>query len=67
MYIAPTFTPPIAPETRAPASMGMMSPSLERPIRRLKNNSTCLGLPTVKKPAFSRKKGRFSGKKMLPG
>jgi hypothetical protein len=35
------------------------------PIRRLKNSSTDCGVPTAKVPAFSRKNGRFSGKKRL--
>ena len=30
-------------------------------MRRLKKRSTSPGVPTVKKPAFSRKNGRFSG------
>ena len=34
-------------------------------MRRLKNSSTSPGLPTVNSPAFSRKKGRFSGKNRL--
>ena len=32
------------------------------PIRRVKNRSTAWGVPAEKMPAFSRKKGRFSGK-----
>jgi hypothetical protein len=32
------------------------------PMRREKNSSTDWGVPTEKVPAFSRKKGRFSGK-----
>jgi hypothetical protein len=42
--------------------IGIASPLSPMPMRRLKNRSTSPGLPTLKKPAFSRKNGRFSGK-----
>ena len=42
--------------------IGIAWPERPSPMRRLKKRSTSPGLPTEKKPAFSRKKGRFSGK-----
>ena len=62
----PTFHSPIFPDARPPPMIGMASPALFNPIRRLKNRSTSPGLPTEKKPAFSRKNGRFADLVDLP-
>ena len=61
------------PDSRAPAVIGIGVPASLIPIRRLKKSSVCprfvpLAGPTlftVNAPAFSRKKGRFSGKNRL--
>ena len=74
MFSSPTVTvSETLPDNRAPPTMGMARPSGAMPMRRLKNSSVWLGslkaapplLATVKAPAFSRKKGRFSGKNRL--
>jgi hypothetical protein len=65
MSSRPTFHAPTLPETRPPPRIGMGRPVGEMPIARLKKRSTSPGLPTAKKPAFSRKNGRFSGKNRL--
>ena len=69
MWKAPTSVRPSLPVMRAPPTMGMISPSSESPIRRLKNRKVSGGSngrlvsPTWKSPAFSRKNSRCSGKK----
>ena len=45
------------------ADDGHGAPNESMPIRRVKNSSTACGVPAEKVPAFSRKNGRFSGKK----
>jgi hypothetical protein len=62
MSMSPTFHPRTFPEMRAPATIGICSPVLAMPMRREKKRSTSPLFPAVKRPAFSRKKGRFSGK-----
>src|SRR6266446_8142291 len=42
--------------------MGTGCPRVSMPMRRVKKRSTACGVPAEKMPAFSRKKGRFSGK-----
>ena len=61
MFSRPTFSPASLPERRAPPRIGTTSPAGPIPMRRLKKRSTSPGVPSVKKPAFSRKNGRFSG------
>jgi hypothetical protein len=43
--------------------MGTGLPRVSMPMRRVKKRSTACGVPAEKTPAFSRKNGRFSGKK----
>jgi hypothetical protein len=43
--------------------MGTGLPRVSMPMRRVKKRSTACGVPAENTPAFSRKKGRFSGKK----
>ena len=63
MFRNPTFVSlPTLPDNRPPPTIGICSPAAPRPIRRLKNTSTAPDCPTENRPAFSRKKGRFSGK-----
>ena len=57
----PTLKPPSLPDRRAPPAIGTTSPDGPIPIRREKKRSTSPGEPSVNSPAFSRKKGRFSG------
>ena len=68
IWKAPISVAPSLPVTRAPPRIGRMSPSEDRPMRRLKNSAVSRGSngrvrsPTSKSPAFSRKNSRFSGK-----
>ena len=63
---------PALPARRPPPTIGIGWPESERPMRRLKKRSVSTvvevkvpPVPILKKPAFSRKKSRFSGKKRL--
>ena len=63
MFRNPTFVLlPTLPDRRPPPTIGICSPRSPSPMRRLKNTSTAPDCPTENRPAFSRKKGRFSGK-----
>ena len=61
----PTFVFLILPDNLEPPIIGTISPSLPIPILLLKKRSTSPGLPTENCPAFSKKKGLFSGKNKL--
>ena len=66
----PTFMPEKVPVSRPPPIIGTGTPSGPTPIRRLKNISISGPKnpppdPTEKRPAFSRKNARFSGKNKL--
>src|SRR5213592_578928 len=60
---APTVKSPTRPVTRPPPRIETGWPRVSMPMRRVKNRSTACGVPAEKMPAFSRKNGRFSGKK----
>ena len=71
MFRNPTVIESVTlPDIRAPPMIGICAPSW-MPMRRLKNSSVCPRFrpldwfATEKAPAFSRKNGRFSGKKRL--
>jgi hypothetical protein len=64
MFSNPMLTGPARPDSRAPAMMGISSPSGDANAA-AENTSASLGLPTAKRPAFSRKNGRFSRKEQV--
>jgi hypothetical protein len=59
----PTSVRPTRPESRVPQRMGTWRPPGATPMRREWNIWAEPEDPTWKSPEFSRKKGRFSGKK----
>ena len=61
---SPSVVPPTRPVRRPPPRIGSGIPAAEMPMRRVKKRSTACGVPAEKTPAFSRKNGRFSGKKI---